>query len=316
MVLAALVLGIGCAVALAQVDGTPPADGQSTPLGETTAETPSADDGLGGETTDTGTVPVEPGAEVERQFEAPAPSSLTEEQQEREVARACDRSLQLPVSDMRSSRQGTAAADDGSVLILLAGVALALLGFGYVVRRVRGPLTPRDKSPLELLSMVVALLVGLAGLGIQFIPGLGVRDRPAPEATMDVRQVHARVQYASFVRAVDDARRPQTPYDRRELGNVVWVELRLEGYRGKDLVLDWAEYNIDSGGALLPDTEGRRRLDVEHDVEARFEPVWVSYPRRGRFQVQFRLLDEGGQVRAMARTGPMRGTEQRYACDG
>ncbi|MDQ3739936.1 MAG: hypothetical protein M3389_03235, partial [Actinomycetota bacterium] len=128
------------------------------------------------------------------------------------------------------------------------------------------------------------------------------------------RQVHARVPYREFVRAVDDARRPRGRRGAQELGNVAWLEVELDGYGGQDLVLDWAEYNIATGGALIPFTGESRRLEIESDHETRFEPVWVGYPRTGTFQVQFRLLDDGGRVRAMTRTGPMRGTRFRYDC--
>jgi hypothetical protein len=96
--------------------------------------------------------------------------------------------------------------------------------------------------------------------------------------------------------------------------NVVWLQVGLKGFKHKRLGLQWAEYNVDTAGALLPDTMDRRRLDVTHDTEIRFEPVWVGYPRSGRFQVQLRVLDKQGDVVGMARTGEMRGTQYRFAC--
>jgi hypothetical protein len=312
----ALVLGFGAAGAVAQLEpAQQPDPGQPTvPTTTTNGTTPPTD----GEQTIT-VPPTAPEQALEEQSEAAAPLNLEPKEQREQYDEACSggSAVRFPTSGMRSARQGRVGEDGGSPVVVVVGLLAAVAAFGYLWRRFGGRgLGLRDKSALEVAGAVVALVAGLAGLGVQFVPGLGAREKPPPSASMEVRQVHARVPYESYARAVEGARGPRTRTEGRSLGNVAWIELRLTGYDGDDLALDWAEYNVDTGGALIPGTEGERPVAVGSDHETRFEPIWVGYPRSGRFQVQFRLLDEGGQVRAMTRTGPMRGTRFRYACRG
>ena len=169
-------------------------------------------------------------------------------------------------------------------------------------------------SLLEVVATIVAICAGVAGLAAQFVPGVGVDDEPAPAATMEVRTVNARITREEFARRIG-APPPRRSIDRREVGNVVWLQLQLKGYRGRRLDLQWGSYENKGGGALIAATTHQTHIDVspDSDEQSRFQPVWVGYPGLA-FKVQFRLLD-GGEVREIAGTGPMNGTRPRYACD-
>jgi hypothetical protein len=59
-----------------------------------------------------------------------------------------------------------------------------------------------------------------------------------------------------------------------------------------------------------------REIDLRterQDVESSFLAIWVGYPKGGHVPGQFRLI-QNGQVRPMAATGQMRGSEVRYTC--
>ena len=104
--------------------------------------------------------------------------------------------------------------------------------------------------------------------------------------------------------------------DQREVGNVIWLEIELKGYRGRRPALQYGLYDRGSAadGALLPRTAREVGLVVEDkDAQTSLVPIWVGYPKSPQFEVQFRLL-EGKQVRRLARTGKMRGSTYRYAC--
>ena len=198
---------------------------------------------------------------------------------------------------------------------LIAAVCAALVVGAYAVRRRRSP-GPEGQAPpslLEVVATIVAICAGVAGLAAQFVPGVGVDDAPAPAASIDVRTVNARVTREEFARRIG-APVPRTGLDRREVGNVVWLQLRLKGYRGRRLDLQWGSYETKAGGSLIAATTHRSRIDVseDSDEQTRFQPVWVGYPGV-QFKVQFRLL-ERGEVREIASTGPMRGHLPRYAC--
>ena len=112
-----------------------------------------------------------------------------------------------------------------------------------------------------MVATIVAICAGVAGLAAQFVPGVGVDDAPAPEATMEVRTVNARVTRAEFARRLQ-VEPPRSSVDRREVGNVIWLQLGLAGYRGERLDLQWGSYETKPGGPLVAATDahhaGRR----------------------------------------------------------
>ena len=318
-----LLLGPSAAAASAQTTDTtttpspaaPALDLSAKPVTEVQSDEPAAQP-------DPGDVPevTSPGAGEPAPVQDPRIASgsgsaqLQSEPAKRHEARAACKTEQVPVSSMLGL-PGTIGGDDtpswGALLIALAVCSGSLAFVIWRRRRRRGRSDPRD--PLETISTVIAIVGGVVGLAVQFVPGIGIDDPPPPEAHMDVREVHARIthgEYADKTRSADGLSRA----DRREIGNVVWLELDLKGYRDKRLGLQYGLYRPSAGGALVPGTAREIDLTTEHqDVESSFLPIWIGYPKEGRFQAQFRLI-QNGQVRQMAATGQMRGTQQRYTC--
>jgi hypothetical protein len=175
---------------------------------------------------------------------------------------------------------------------------------------------------------VALALLGTASTLARDLFRRGVKDHPPPAVHMTVREVHARIThgaYADKMRGVRSAapavsaaalgRANARSLDRLEIGNVVWLELRLTGYRDTRVHLQWALFEPEAGGSLIPNTEhvGELPVDDNSDVHSEFLPIWVGSPRVPSFRVEFRLLD-GGQVRQIASTKEMRGVTYRYAC--
>jgi hypothetical protein len=236
-------------------------------------------------------------------------AQLQSEPAKRREAKAACTAHPLPVSSMLGL-PGTIGGDDTSswgVLLIALAVCSGLLAFVIWRRRHRRSASePRDA--LETISTVIAIVGGVVGLA-----GIGIDDPPPPEAHIDVREVHARITHGEYVdktRSAEELSRA----DRREIGNVVWLELDLRGYRDKRLGVQYGLYRPSAGGALVPGTAREIGLPTERqDVESSFLPIWVGYPKEGKFQVQFRLI-QNDQVRQMTATGQMRGSQQRYTC--
>jgi hypothetical protein len=128
---------------------------------------------------------------------------------------------------------------------------------------------------------------------------------------MKVKAVHAGITRGQYSRALH-SRAALEDLDRRELGNVVWIEMHLSGYDGKTLILEYGAYNAH---ALIPGTWRQTSFAVQGDQATRFEAIWIGYPKTPKFQEQFRLVDrDNSQVRQMARTGAMNGRSFRYLC--
>jgi hypothetical protein len=214
---------------------------------------------------------------------------------------------------------GSVGGDPGSspagLALVIGGGALALFAIAFAGRRGRARRRqeePAPKSALEIGSLLVAICGGVAAVLSTLAPGLVSHDRPPPQATMVVRDVNSRITLGEFAAAV--GAKPPLARQRLELGNVVWLKLRLEGYRGRRLALQWGSYEDGDGAALLPGTAHQTDLQVDGntDVQDVVQPVWVRYPKVDRFRVLFRLLDRA-RVQEMARS-PAMPAEERYAC--
>jgi hypothetical protein len=214
---------------------------------------------------------------------------------------------------------GSVGGEPGSsptgLALVIGGGALALFMTAFAVRRRgarRGEGPAPAKSPLEIGSLVVAICGGVTALLSTFTPGLISHDRPPPQATMVVRDVNSRITLGEYANALKAT--PPPARQRRALGNVVWLKLRLEGYAGRTLALQWGTYEDGDGAALLPGTAHQTdlKIDGDTDVQDVVQPIWVRYPKADRFRVLFRLLDDA-RVQEMTRS-PAMVAEERYAC--
>ena len=236
-----------------------------------------------------------------------------------EARKSCKRSP-FPTSQMLGVQSRIDAAREASSWPLLAlgvcvgAVVLALAAFLHRRLRADAGGRPPRKGALETVATLVAIFAAIGGLAAQFA-GVGVKERPAREATLVVRDVDARITREDYARTMDPSLlRLLKGADRREVGNVVWLELGLRGYEGSRLGLQQATFDPDRGNALLSALEEPLTLPPpDTDADTRFIPVWVGYPASTRFVVEFRLL-EGQAVRQLADTGKMRSSRYRYAC--
>ena len=200
---------------------------------------------------------------------------------------------------------------------------------------------------LELVATMVAITGTLAGLASAFIPGVGVRERPAPEVTMTVREVHASITHGDYLAktkqrdeavgltrerllssrtwdqlaagkrsGLREAAESRKDLDRLEIGDVAWIELTFTGYRGKGLTLQWALFHPEPGAPLIPDTEGYHPIAVpgDGDHSSQFVPIWFGLPVQERFRAEFRVTNGKQELLQMASTEAMKGSGYRYAC--
>ena len=195
----------------------------------------------------------------------------------------------------------------GWLVLLIAAGALVVAGVAYGLRRRR-----HERGSLETVATVVGILGAIAGIAVQFVPGVGVHQTPAAKATMEVRDINARIPRVEYARKIR-SELPK-PEDRREVGNVVWLEIHLEGYRGKKPFVQYGLYDPGAGDALLPGTAAVVPIpNRDEDVQTQFVPIWLGYPLSERFKAAFRLLD-GNRAQAIAETARMRSSKYRYSC--
>jgi hypothetical protein len=199
-----------------------------------------------------------------------------------------------------------------ALIIIAVAIGAALVAFfAYRLRRGDKTSTP---SSLEGIATLVAICGGLAGLAAQFIPEASVEERPPRQATMVVRDVKPRITRQEYLHRMHASVRSLDEFDRAEIGNVVWLQITLTGFKDRAARVEYGLYDLDAREALLPGTSRPLELTpARHDEQTVFVPIWVGFPRSDHFKAEFRLVDRDG-VQQMVATGPMRGTLFRYAC--
>jgi hypothetical protein len=237
----------------------------------------------------------------------------TQEAKRAEAEADCSADAQPPISKMLGLPSAVGASEGGALgwlILAIAAGALVVAGIAYAVRRGRGATAPRGS--LESVATVVGILGGIAGLAVQFVPGVGVDEPPAPLAAMAVRDINTRITHLEYAKKTN-SELPRAE-DKEEVGNVIWLEVHMEGYRDKKPALQYALYDPDSRYALLPGTAKKVPIPLnDTDTETQFVPIWVGYPLSKHFQARFRLLD-GSRVQAVAATDRMRASKYRYSC--
>jgi hypothetical protein len=236
----------------------------------------------------------------------------------RKEARAACTPQRPPINQMLAIG-GLIAGDEGSPwgrVALFVAACFTVIGLvAFVIRRAANRSSqapPAVRGRLETISLVVAIVGGLIAIADQFVTA-----PPPPEATMTVRDVLPRVTRDEYARRTHADVSKIRKLDRREVGNVVLLEIRLTGYRGKTLGLQYATYSLDRNvaGSLLPGTDVKVALRVaDEDAQTSFIPIWVGYPKSKRFEAQFRLIEDD-EIRQLTSTGPMKGSAYRYACN-
>jgi hypothetical protein len=244
---------------------------------------------------------------------------LSETAQKYEAANRCMQSPSLLLAGggaTSASRPGDGSSDS-LPYYLLAVVCAGLIVVATVLRRNRAALRAPRKQPtgvLEVLATIVGICAGIAGLATQFAPELQPHTPPPRSAELLVRSVDTRIarrDLASTLRA-----KKLSDLTGRQVGNVIWLQMHLVGYRARTLSLAWGAYANDATGPLIATTTGTIPVPVsnESDEQIVFVPVWVGYPGVQRFHVRFVLLDDRGRVQELAKTGGMNGNLARFVC--
>jgi hypothetical protein len=327
----ALTLGSGPVTAAGQESATP----ESSPIEEVTTIAPGAEtttEAPTDTTPDTTTAPTDEAAEEEQQAEvdagdrpawqAPGFGDAAARSTEAKVAEAVNdcTSERDPVSRMLAVGGTSEGGGNRAWVVLaiaIAAGALLVAGIAFVVRSRRGRReghTPAPRGPLETVATILGIVSGVFGLAFVVAPDLAPDKSSSRTATMTVREVDARIRHGEYVTKTG-SEVPLKRIDRSEVGNVVWLEIGLQGYEGKEPVVQYGLHDPGRGGALIDGTERQVRLrrPASQD-ETLFVPIWVGYPQTGRFEAHFRLVEDD-EVREIASTGRMRASQYRYACD-
>jgi hypothetical protein len=222
-----------------------------------------------------------------------------------------------PMFGVGSASLANVARAHRSPTALLFGIAVVagLIAVGAIAWRRRGRGKDERAAPqtaLEVMASTVAIVGTLATVAVAYL-GAGAKEHPPPSVAMTIRKVHPRITHGTFARHVPSTTTLEA-VDRREIGDVVWVEMRFASYRGADLTLLALAFEEGETRPFIPGTERTTPVHVSREVETQILPIWVGSPRVRRFRVELRLMDADGQLRQIASTNKLKGIAYRYAC--
>jgi hypothetical protein len=243
------------------------------------------------------------------------PTKLPKQARKAELKRACAAS-HPPTSHLLGLGSVATGRDSGSLIplgLLIVGAAVAVALAAMLLRHRGGGETP-PAGGLEVFSKVLAACATVATLVFAVAPG--ILSHPAPNASLAVEKVNARITRGDYANLLDVSKEI-SPAEQRQVGNVVWLRIDLSGFKkSKDLHLRYGVLDLDrvGAGALLPDTSRDVKVNApKNDTEKLLTPVWLGYPQSHRFRAEFWLLSRDG-VQAIASTGKMAGSKYRFAC--
>jgi hypothetical protein len=244
-------------------------------------------------------------------------ATQSDKAKKREAKRACT-STRPPTSHMLAV-PGIASGRDGGSFVpigvaIVVGTVLFAGGAALLRRHGRGDAPAPQQGALERFAAVLGVCGIVATLLLQLAPDLTAH--PPPAATFAIKKVHQRIERGDYAKSLG-ADVKLSRLDAREVGNVVWLDIQLTGFKHRPLRVKYGLYDLDraAGGALLPGTaKDVGLLEPKRNSERYIVPIWVGYPKSAKFSAEFWLLDGGG-LQEMASTGSMRGSAYRYACE-
>jgi hypothetical protein len=201
-----------------------------------------------------------------REYQTPGYGNAVQQKEsykKRERKDACKHTAKPPTSHMLGLPGVVRSPDHTNwvplLLLAVAGGAALFVVLAVVLRKLGSASAPGNI--LEGIGTMVAICVGLAGIVTTMVPGATMDKRPERAVSMTVRDVKPRITRGEYLDKVlvrtpdaddlDNAGLSRT--DLKEIGNVVWLNIHLDGFKGSPLELQYGSYDW-NGEALLPGT--------------------------------------------------------------
>jgi hypothetical protein len=152
----------------------------------------------------------------------------------------------------------------------------------------------RLPGAVQWASGVVGLATAVLGLVFLLLPNL----RPQPAAARSAKlaaSLAAPLTQREYLLRIRSSETDVSPAQLERRGAVVDVDAKVEGHRGRRVMLRWVLIDAATGAHAAQDEALAIGLDSPNEMFS--WPVWVPVPRPGRFQVLIELYPQEAESR-------------------
>lgn len=148
-----------------------------------------------------------------------------------------------------------------------------------------------DRITVTALVALVALITGAVNLAYQLWPSLKSDPGIENSAEIAVLAVDRNVRYDHYVRRPGAARHSDPP-DPSTYGNVVYLQMEMHGFKGKQAKLRWFTYDANNGNRLRYPFSTGHTFRAKAPTNKSISEEWVQLPRRsGTYSIRFEIYD-------------------------
>jgi hypothetical protein len=166
-----------------------------------------------------------------------------------------------------------------------------------------------NRITITALVALVALIAGGANLVYMFWPDLRADPGLQHTAQIAVLKMDQNVPYSKYLRRPGSTASTRPPADPMTYGNVFYLQMQMEGFKGKRAKLRWFTYDADNGERLPRPFSTGHNFKQKAPTQRSISEEWVQLPQeagRHRYWIRFELFDSGDVLLAFADSRPFR----------
>jgi hypothetical protein len=156
---------------------------------------------------------------------------------------------------------------------------------------------------------LVALVAGGANLVYMFWPNLRADPGLQHTARIALLKMDKNVLYSAYLRRPGSTPSTSPPADHSTFGNVFYLQMQMEGFKGKRAKLRWFTYDADNGQRLPRPFSTGHSFTSKAPTQRSITQEWVQLPQElgsHRYWIRFELFDSGDVLLAFADSRPFR----------
>jgi hypothetical protein len=158
---------------------------------------------------------------------------------------------------------------------------------------------------ITALVALVALLAGVANLVYMIKPGWRADPGLQHTARIEVLKMDKNVYYSAYLQRPGSTPSTSPPADRSTFGNVFYLQMEMEGFKGKRAKLRWFTYNADNGERLPKPFSTGNNFKQKAPTQRSISQQWVQPPQRaGTYWIRFELYDSSDVLLDFADSRP------------
>lgn len=163
-----------------------------------------------------------------------------------------------------------------------------------------------NRITVTALVAVVALITGGVNLVYELWPNLRSDPGLQHSARIAVLAMDKNVTYGAYRFRPGATPNPKPEPDNSTDGNVFYIQMAMDGFKGKQAKLRWFTYDANNGDRLKSPFSSGHSFKAKAPTHRSISEEWVQLPKPSRhlktYRIRFELYDSGDVLLAFADT--------------